>query len=119
MWFELMLCNVYFCKFVEYVKCGILEVGGFLVEFLVFLNGELNLWLLVMFMCNFVLMDVEEVICGNLIDVVVLFVGCDKMMFVLLMGVVSCDVLVIVVLGGLMFNGKFEGKNIGLGMVVW
>lgn len=46
-------------------------------------------------------------------------VGCDKIMFSLLMGVVLIDILFIVVIGGLMLNGWFWGECIGFGMYLW
>lgn len=46
-------------------------------------------------------------------------IGCDKIMFVCLMVVVIVDLFVIVLLGGLMFDGWYEGKWIGFGMVIW
>ncbi|MCE4555409.1 IlvD/Edd family dehydratase [Pelomonas cellulosilytica] len=118
-WSELTPCNAHFRKLAEHVKKGILEAGGFPVEFPVFSNGESNLRPTAMLTRNLASMDVEESIRGNPIDAVVLLVGCDKTTPALLMGAASCDVPAIVVTGGPMLNGKLNGKNIGSGTAVW
>ena len=118
-WSELTPCNAHFRKLAEHVKKGILEAGGYPVEFPVFSNGESNLRPTAMLTRNLASMDVEESIRGNPIDAVVLLVGCDKTTPALLMGAASVDVPAIVVTGGPMLNGKLNGKNIGSGTAVW
>ncbi len=118
-WSELTPCNAHFRKLAEHVKKGILEAGGWPVEFPVFSNGESNLRPTAMLTRNLASMDVEESIRGNPIDAVVLLVGCDKTTPALLMGAASVDVPAIVVTGGPMLNGKLNGKNIGSGTAVW
>lgn len=118
-WSELTPCNAHFRKIAEHVKKGILEAGGYPVEFPVFSNGESNLRPTAMFTRNLASMDVEEAIRGNPIDGVVLLTGCDKTTPGLLMGAASCDIPAIVVTGGPMLNGKHKGKDIGAGTIVW
>jgi L-arabonate dehydrase len=118
-WSELTPCNAHFRKLAEHVKRGILEAGGFPVEFPVFSNGESNLRPTAMLTRNLASMDVEESIRGNPMDAVVLLVGCDKTTPALLMGAASCDIPTIVVSGGPMLNGKLNGKSIGSGTAVW
>ena len=118
-WSELTPCNAHFRKIAEHVKKGVLEAGGFPVEFPVFSSGESNLRPTAMLTRNLASMDVEEAIRGNPIDGVVLLTGCDKTTPALLMGAASCDVPAIVVTGGPMLNGKHHGKDIGSGTVVW
>ncbi|GGY00750.1 dihydroxy-acid dehydratase [Litchfieldella qijiaojingensis] len=118
-WSELTPCNAHFRKLAEHVKKGVLEAGGYPVEFPVFSNGESNLRPTAMFTRNLASMDVEEAIRGNPMDAVVLLVGCDKTTPALLMGAASCDLPTIVVTGGPMLNGKHQGKDIGSGTVVW
>ncbi|WP_158905737.1 IlvD/Edd family dehydratase [Burkholderia sp. L27(2015)] len=118
-WSELTPCNAHFRKLADHVKRGVLEAGGFPVEFPVFSNGESNLRPTAMFTRNLASMDVEESIRGNPIDAVVLLVGCDKTTPALLMGAASCDVPAIVVSGGPMLNGKHRGLDIGSGTAVW
>src|SRR5213075_2005389 len=118
-WSELTPCNAHFRKIAEHVKRGILEAGGFPVEFPVFSNGESNLRPTAMLTRNLASMDVEESIRGNPIDAVVLLAGCDKTTPALMMGAASCDVPAIVVSGGPMLNGKLQGRDIGSGTAVW
>ncbi|MBP6900205.1 MAG: dihydroxy-acid dehydratase [Burkholderiaceae bacterium] len=118
-WSELTPCNAHFRELAERVKRGVIEAGGFPVEFPVFSNGESNLRPTAMFTRNLASMDVEEAMRGNPIDAVVLMVGCDKTTPALLMGAASCNLPAIVVTGGPMLNGKHQGKNIGSGTVVW
>lgn len=118
-WSELTPCNAHFRKIAEHVKKGVLEAGGFPVEFPVFSNGESNLRPTAMLTRNLASMDVEESIRGNPVDAVVLLVGCDKTTPALLMGAASCDVPTIVVTGGPMLNGKHKGRDIGAGTIVW
>ena len=118
-WSELTPCNAHFRELADRVRRGVIEAGGFPVEFPVFSHGESNLRPTAMLTRNLASMDVEEAIRGNPIDGVVLMVGCDKTTPALLMGAASCDVPAIVVTGGPMLNGKHQGKNIGSGTVVW
>ncbi|BBH46536.1 IlvD/Edd family dehydratase [Pseudomonas sp. KU43P] len=118
-WSELTPCNAHFRKIAEHVKKGVLEAGGFPVEFPVFSNGESNLRPTAMLTRNLASMDVEEAIRGNPVDAVVLLTGCDKTTPALLMGAASCDVPAIVVTGGPMLNGKHKGRDIGAGTIVW
>ncbi|NNB01255.1 IlvD/Edd family dehydratase [Pseudomonas fragi] len=118
-WSELTPCNAHFRTIAEHVKRGVIEAGGFPVEFPVFSNGESNLRPTAMLTRNLASMDVEEAIRGNPIDGVVLLTGCDKTTPALLMGAASCDVPAIVVTGGPMLNGKHKGKDIGAGTIVW
>src|SRR4051812_4207878 len=112
-WSELTPCNAHFRKLADHVRRGIIEAGGFPVEFPVFSNGESNLRPTAMFTRNLASIDVEESIRGNPIDGVVLLVGCDKTTPALLMGAASCDVPAIAVSGGPMPKGKHPGRGNG------
>ena len=118
-WSELTPCNAHFRKIADHVKRGVLEAGGYPVEFPVFSSGESNLRPTAMLTRNLASMDVEESIRGNPVDAVVLLVGCDKTTPALLMGAASCDLPTIVVTGGPMLNGKHNGRDIGAGTIVW
>ncbi len=114
-WSELTPCNGHFRQISEAVKRGVLEAGGFPVEFPVMSLGETLMRPTAMLFRNLVSMDVEESIRANPIDGVVLLCGCDKTTPALIMGAASCDLPTIVVSGGPMLNGKFRGKDIGSG----
>jgi dihydroxy-acid dehydratase len=118
-WSELTPCNGHFRELAEMVKRGVLEAGGFPVEFPAMSLGETNLRPTAMLFRNLASMDVEESIRANPIDGVVLMVGCDKTTPSLLMGAASVDLPTIVLSGGPMLNGNYRGKPIGSGTDVW
>lgn len=111
-WSELTPCNSHFRELAEFVKKGIIEAGGFPVEFPVMSLGETLMKPTTMLFRNLVSMDVEESIRGNPIDGVVLLCGCDKTTPSLVMGAGSVDLPTIVVSGGPMLTGKYKGKNV-------
>lgn len=112
-WSELTPCNGHFRELAQSVKNGILEAGGFPVEFPVMSLGETLIKPTAMLYRNLASMDVEESIRANPIDGVVLLCGCDKTTPSLVMGACSVDLPTIVVSGGPMLAGKFNGQNIG------
>jgi dihydroxy-acid dehydratase len=116
---ELTPCNSHFRTLAEHVKHGVLEAGGFPLEFPVMSLGETLLRPTAMLFRNLASMDVEESIRANPIDGVVLLFGCDKTTPALLMGAASCDLPAIGVSGGPMLSGKFRGQDIGSGTGVW
>lgn len=118
-WSELTPCNSHFRELAEFVKRGVLEAGGFPLEFPVMSLGETQLRPTAMLFRNLASMDVEESIRGNPIDGVVLLMGCDKTTPALMMGAASCNLPTIGLSGGPMLNGKFRGKDIGSGTGVW
>ncbi|WP_449439001.1 IlvD/Edd family dehydratase [Pedobacter steynii] len=112
-WSELTPCNAHFRELAESVKRGVIEAGGFPVEFPVMSLGETLIKPTAMLYRNLVSMDVEESIRANPIDGVVLMCGCDKTTPALVMGACSVDIPAVVISGGAMLTGKFQGKNIG------
>ena len=104
-WSELTPCNGHFRELAEKVKRGVLEAGGFPLEFPVTSTGETLMRPTAMLFRNLVSMDVEESIRANPIDGVVLLVGCDKTTPALLMGAASCGVPTLALSGGPMLNG--------------
>jgi L-arabonate dehydrase len=118
-WSELTPCNGHFREIAEFVKRGVLEAGGFPLEFPVMSLGETQLKPTAMLFRNLASMDVEESIRGNPMDGVVLLMGCDKTTPSLLMGAASCDLPTIGISGGPMLTGHFRGKQIGSGTGVW
>jgi L-arabonate dehydrase len=112
-WSELTPCNAHFRELAESVKRGVSEAGGFPVEFPVMSLGETLIKPTAMLYRNLASMDVEESIRANPVDGVVLMCGCDKTTPSLVMGACSVDIPTIVVSGGPMLTGKFQGKDIG------
>ena len=112
-WSELTPCNAHFRELAEFVKKGVIEAGGFPVEFPVMSLGETLIKPTAMLYRNLASMDVEESIRANPIDGVVLMCGCDKTTPSLVMGACSVDLPTLVISGGPMMKGKFKGKEIG------
>lgn len=112
-WSELTPCNAHFRELAESIKYGIYEAGGFPVEFPVMSLGETLIKPTAMLYRNLASMDVEESIRANPVDGVVLMCGCDKTTPSLVMGACSVDIPALVVSGGPMLTGKFQGKDIG------
>ncbi len=112
-WSELTPCNAHFRELAEFVKKGVIEAGGFPVEFPVMSLGETLIKPTAMLYRNLASMDVEESIRANPLDGVVLMCGCDKTTPSLVMGACSVDLPTLVISGGPMMKGKFKGKDIG------
>jgi dihydroxy-acid dehydratase len=112
-WSEFTPCNAHFRELAESVKRGISEAGGFPVEFPVMSLGETLIKPTAMLYRNLAAMDAEESIRANPMDGVVLMCGCDKTTPSLVMGACSVDLPTLVVSGGPMLTGKYEGKDIG------
>ncbi len=118
-WSELTPCNTHFRVLADQVRQGVLEAGGFPLEFPVMSLGETLMRPTTMLFRNLVSMDVEESIRANPLDGVVLLMGCDKTTPALLMGAASVDLPTIGVSGGPMLSGKFRGGELGSGTGVW
>ena len=118
-WSEATPCNAHFRDLAEHVRRGVLDAGGFPIEFPVMSLGETLMRPTTMLFRNQAAMDVEESIRANPFDGVVLLMGCDKTTPSLLMGAASCNLPAIGVSGGPMLNGKFRGQDIGSGTHVW
>ncbi len=118
-WSELTPCNGHLRDFAEVVKKGVIEAGGFPLEFPVTSLGETLMRPTTMLFRNLASMDTEECIRGYPLDGVVLLTGCDKTTPSTLMGACSVDLPTIVVPGGPMLNGRYRGELIGSGTFVW
>ena len=116
---ELTPCNAHFREHAESVKRGVLEAGGFPLEFPIMSLGETLLKPTAMLFRNLARMDTEESIRGNPIDGVVLLTGCDKTTPSTVMGAASVGLPTIVVPGGPMLNGRYKGQTIGSSTHVW
>jgi dihydroxy-acid dehydratase len=112
-------CNGHLRDFAEVVKRGVIEAGGFPLEFPVTSLGETIMRPTTMLFRNLAAMDTEETIRANPIDGVVLLTGCDKTTPSTLMGACSVDLPTIVVPGGPMLNGRFKGECLGSGSFNW
>jgi L-arabonate dehydrase len=118
-WSDLTPCNGHLRDFAEVVKRGVVEAGGFPMEFPVTSLGETIMRPTTMLFRNLAAMDTEETIRANPIDGVVLLTGCDKTTPSTLMGACSVDLPTLVVPGGPMLNGRFRGECLGSGSFNW
>lgn len=114
-WSELTPCNSHFRELAEHVRRGVLDAGGFPLEFPVLSLGETMMRPTAMLYRNLASMDVEEAVRANPLDGVVLLMGCDKTTPSLMMGAASVDLPTIGVSGGPMLRGYYEGKTVGSG----
>jgi L-arabonate dehydrase len=118
-WSEFTPCNGHLRDLAEIVKRGVLDAGGFPLEFPVTSLGETIMKPTTMLFRNLASMDTEESIRANPMDGVVLLTGCDKTTPSTVMGACSVDLPTIVVPGGPMLNGRFKGECLGSGTFNW
>ena len=114
-WSELTPCNGHFRALAEHVRTGVLEAGGYPLEFPVSSLGEVTMRPTAMLFRNLAAMDVEEAIRAHPLDGIVLLMGCDKTTPALLMGAASADLPTIGVSGGPQLRGVYRGTIIGSG----
>ena len=118
-WSDMTPCNGHLRELAEKVRAGVWEAGGFPMEMPAFSASENTYRPTAMMFRNLAAMSVEEQIRGQPVDGVVLLVGCDKTTPSLLMAAASCDLPSIVVTGGPMLNGWFQGERVGAGTHLW
>jgi dihydroxy-acid dehydratase len=118
-WSELAPCNVHLHRVAESVKRGVWQAGGFPLEFPAMALGETLLRPTAMLYRNLLAMEAEELIRANPLDGVVLLSGCDKTTPGLLMAASSVGLPAVMVTGGPMLSGKYQGADVGSGTAVW
>src|SRR5277367_5910809 len=118
-WSELAPCNVHLHRVAESVKRGVWQAGGFPLEFPAMALGETLLRPTAMLYRNLLAMEAEELFRANPLDGVVLLSGCDKTTPGLLMAAASVDLPAVMVTGGPMLSGKYQGTDVGSGTAVW
>ncbi|WP_442806084.1 IlvD/Edd family dehydratase [Streptomyces sp. NBC_01257] len=116
---ELTPCNGHLRILADAVQRGVLQAGGFPLEFPAMSLGEPFMRPTSMLYRNLAAMEIEEQIRANPIDAVVLLTGCDKTTPAALMGAASAGVPAIVLTGGPMLNGRFRGRDVGSGTDIW
>jgi len=116
---DLTPCNSHLNEIMEYVKNGIWEAGGVPLNMPAVSIGETQVRPTAMLWRNMAAMATEEMIRSNPIDGVVLLGGCDKTIPSLLMAASSVDIPALVVPGGPMLTGTFQGTPLGCGTDVW
>ncbi|HEX3589765.1 MAG TPA: IlvD/Edd family dehydratase [Pseudonocardiaceae bacterium] len=116
---DLTPCNSHLREIARSVSDGVWEAGGVPLEMPVVSLGETQVRPTAMLWRNMAAMAIEELIRANPVDGVVLLGGCDKTIPALLMGAASVDLPAVVVPGGPMLTGTFDGVALGCGTDVW
>ena len=116
---DLTPCNAHLDEVMRSVKEGVYQAGGVPLNLPVVSLGETNVRPTAMLWRNMAAMATEEMIRANPVDGVVLLGGCDKTIPSLLMAAASVDLPAIVVPGGPMKTGTFQGQPLGCGTDVW
>ena len=114
-WSELNNCNAHLRLVAEATKRGVWEAGGFPLEFNTISLGEMLMKPTTMLYRNLMAMEVEESIRAYPLDGVVLLCGCDKTTPAQLMGAASVDVPALMVPGGPMLSGMWQGRELAAG----
>src|ERR1700689_2507184 len=118
-WSELAPCNVHLHRVAESVKRGVWQEGGWPLEFPAMALGETLLRPTAMLYRNLLAMEAEELIRANPLDGVVVLSGCGKTTRWLLMPPPSVALPAVMVTGGPMLSGKYQGADVGSGTAVW
>jgi dihydroxy-acid dehydratase len=116
---DLTPCNSHLNEVAESVKQGVYEAGGIPLNLPVISLGETQVRPTAMLWRNMAAMATEEMLRANPIDGVVLLGGCDKTIPALLMAAASVDLPAVVIPGGPMLTGTFQGQALGCGTDVW
>jgi dihydroxy-acid dehydratase len=112
-------CNAHLNEVARSVENGVWEAGGVPLDLPVVSLGETQVRPTAMLWRNMAAMAAEEMFRANPIDGVVLLGGCDKTIPALLMAAASVDLPAVVVPGGPMLTGHFQGRPLGCGTDVW
>jgi dihydroxy-acid dehydratase len=112
-WSEINHCHIHFRQLAEAVKRGVWQAGGWPMEFPTISLGEIHISPTTMLYRNLLAMDTEEMIRAQPLDGVVLLAGCDKNIPAQLMGAASADRPAIMLTGGPMLSGEWNGRTLG------
>jgi dihydroxy-acid dehydratase len=116
---DLSPCNRHHLALAERVREGIREAGGIALEFPVHPIQETGKRPTAALDRNLAYLGLVEVLYGYPLDGVVLTTGCDKTTPACLMAAATVDIPAIVLSGGPMLNGWFDGERTGSGTIVW
>ncbi len=116
---DLAPCNRHHIELAQRTKAGIRDAGGIPMEFPVHPLAEQSRRPTAALDRNLAYLGLVEVLHGYPLDGVVLTTGCDKTTPASLMAAATVDLPAIVLSGGPMLDGWFEGKRVGSGTVIW
>lgn len=118
-WSDINPCHMHFKYRVEDVKRGILQAGGYPLEFPAISLSENFVKPTTMLYRNFLAMEVEELLRQHPVDGAVLMGGCDKTTPGLLLGATSMGIPAIYLPAGPMLRGNYQGQVLGSGSDTW
>ncbi len=112
-------CNRHHIELAQRVRDGIRDAGGIPLEFPVHQIQETLKRPTAALDRNLQYLSLVEILYGYPMDGVVLMTGCDKTMPAMVMGAATVNIPSIVLSGGPMLNGWWNGKRAGSGTLVW
>jgi dihydroxy-acid dehydratase len=112
-------CNRHHLELAKRVREGTREAGGIAFEFPVHPIQETLKRPTAALDRNLQYLSLVEVLYGYPIDGVVLTTGCDKTTPAQIMAAATVDIPAIVLSGGPMLNGWYNGERTGSGTIVW
>jgi xylonate dehydratase len=116
---DLSPCNRIHLELARRVRDGIRDAGGIPMEFPVHPIFENCRRPTAALDRNLAYLGLVEILYGYPIDAVVLTTGCDKTTPSSIMAASTVDIPAIVLSGGPMLDGYFEGELVGSGMAIW
>jgi dihydroxy-acid dehydratase len=116
---DLSPCNRIHLELARRVRDGIRDAGGIPMEFPVHPIFENCRRPTAALDRNLAYLGLVEILYGYPIDAVVLTTGCDKTTPSSIMAASTVDIPSIVLSGGPMLDGYFEGELVGSGMAIW
>ncbi|MGC8523614.1 MAG: IlvD/Edd family dehydratase [Acidibrevibacterium sp.] len=116
---DLSPCNRHHLDLASRVRDGIREAGGVPLEFPLHPIQETGKRPTAALDRNLAYLGLVEVLHGYPIDGVVLTTGCDKTTPACLMGAATVNIPAIVLSGGPMLDGWWQGRLSGSGTIVW
>lgn len=116
---DLVPCNRHHLTLAMRVKEGVRDAGGIPLEFPAHPLQETGKRPTAALDRNLAYLGLVEVLFGYPLDGVVLTTGCDKTTPSCLMAAATVNMPAIVLSGGPMLNGYFQGRLAGSGLVIW
>lgn len=116
---DLSPCNRHHIDLASRIRDGIRDAGGIPIEFPVHPIQETTKRPTAALDRNLAYLGLVECLYGYMFDGVVLTTGCDKTTPAMIMGAATVDIPAIVLSGGPMLNGYYNGGLAGSGTVVW
>jgi dihydroxy-acid dehydratase len=116
---DLSPCNRHHLDLARRVRDGIRDAGGLPIEFPTHPIQETGKRPTAALDRNLLYLGLVELLYGYPIDGVVLTTGCDKTTPAMLMAAATVDIPAIVLSGGPMLDGWYNGQLAGSGTVVW